>query len=326
MPSDKSASPPPPDASTARRASLMLILSTLFWGLSFPLMKQWQVQAVECPGGDLIASHTLMALRACLGLLLLAALRPSLLLRATRREFQIGACLGLLNFAGVTLQMLGLAKTTPALSGFFTSLSSAFVPLLAFLWFGTLVARPTLWGLLLGLAGAAVLGVDPKAEWLLGGGEALTLLSAVIFAVMILALDRWGRTVESSRLMGGLIVFTGLPALVYVLVGTAQAGETAAWGNWLSGMLQEPRVVGNVVTLTVCSTVLSTLWMVAYQPRVPAARAALIYFLEPLFALGFSVAFGFDSPSTRLVLGGGLILLRNALVELPLWLRSDSPP
>src|SRR5262245_8439799 len=158
-------------------ATLMLVAATLFWGLSFPLMKHWQLAARDCPGGELVASHTLMGLRMLLGLAVLGLVRPGLFVRPTRRELGLGAALGLLNFAGMTFQMLGLTRTTPALSGFFTSLASAWVPLLVFACFRTAVARPVLWGLLLGLGGAAVLGVDPQQEWMIGGGEALTLLS-----------------------------------------------------------------------------------------------------------------------------------------------------
>jgi drug/metabolite transporter (DMT)-like permease len=74
--------------------------------------------------------------------------------------------------------------------------------------------------------------------------------------------------------------------------------------------------------LTVLSTVCATLWMSTYQPQLSAARASLIYFLEPVFATAFSIAFGFDTLSVQLFLGGVLILTGNLLVELPLWLRA----
>jgi drug/metabolite transporter (DMT)-like permease len=57
--------------------------------------------------------------------------------------------------------------------------------------------------------------------------------------------------------------------------------------------------------------------MNAYQPKVPASRAALIYLLESVFSSLISVATGFDEPTWPLFLGGGLILLGNLLVEIP---------
>ena len=52
-----------------------------------------------------------------------------------------------------------------------------------------------------------------------------------------------------------------------------------------------------------------------------AGRAALIYLLEPVFAAAYSIAWGLDVLTLRLVTGGVLILGGNLLVELPLWLR-----
>ena len=302
----------------------MLLLSTLFWGLSFPLMKHWQTVGASSPGGDLIASHTLMGLRMLFGLGLLALVRPRLFLLPTRREVTLGALLGLMNFAGITLQMLGLARTTPALSGFLTSLASAWVPLLGFLWLRTLAGGPVLVGLCLGLAGAAVLGVDPSRELLLGGGEVLTVLSTVIFAGMILALDRWGKQVQSSHMAIPFIFCTGMPALLGASGWAAATGQTSAWLDWLGSMLRDRQVATSLGFLTVFCTVGATLLMSTYQPRVSASRAALIYFLEPLFATGFSIALGFDEFTRQLALGGSLILLGNLLVELPVWRRS--PP
>ena len=33
----------------------MLVLTTFCWGLSFPLMKNWQEQSKDCPGGIVLA-------------------------------------------------------------------------------------------------------------------------------------------------------------------------------------------------------------------------------------------------------------------------------
>src|SRR5207248_5705055 len=101
----------------------------------------------------------------------------------------------------------------------------------------------------------------------------------------------------------------------------AWRGILTAWLVWLVQMLRQPAVLRDVLLLTLLSTILATHLMSAYQPRVTASRAALIYLLEPVFAAALSIVLGHDSVTGRLLLGGALILSGNALVELPLWLR-----
>src|SRR5262249_43832931 len=144
-----------------RRATLMLVLSTVLWGWSFSLVKNWQQAAAACPGGDLLASLTLLAVRAFLALLILAVVRPRLVWRPTRRAYAATLLIAVPFFVGFTLQVWGLAWTSPALSAFVTSLASAWVPVFAFVGLRARAAWLTLLGLAAGIAGTAVLGIDP---------------------------------------------------------------------------------------------------------------------------------------------------------------------
>src|SRR5437868_6051831 len=136
---------PSPDRSSwlsfESRASWMLIFVTLLWGLSFVLMKSWQNQADACPAGVVLSSCTLIAWRMLIALAMLALVAPGLFRRSTLREHAVGALIGTIFFLGFELQVSGLRYTTPALSAFITSLGSAWVPVLARLFFRTPV-RP----------------------------------------------------------------------------------------------------------------------------------------------------------------------------------------
>jgi drug/metabolite transporter (DMT)-like permease len=307
---------------SAAHASVMLVIVTVLWGLSFPLMKNWLNAAQDCPGGTVVASTTLIAMRLLLALILLACFRPRLFTTATRREHLYGIAIGLFFAAGFIIQVLGLEWASPALSAFLTSLSSACVPILGWLAWRMYVPRLTWIGLTLGLIGAAVLSKidqDPLASF--GLGEGLTLLSAVIFGVEILLLDRLGRRVQSAHLTVGLMGTAAVIASLLAVVGSLRSDGLEAWLSWTRRMLQDPLIVRDVALLTVFSTVLAFFWMNVYQPRVSASRAALIYLLEPVFAALFSVMGGHDALTLRLLAGGAIILLGNLLVELPQLLR-----
>ncbi len=64
------------DGARTARATAMLVVVTLLWGLSFAWMKNWQEAARGAPGGSLLASLTLIALRMPVALLVLAVWQP----------------------------------------------------------------------------------------------------------------------------------------------------------------------------------------------------------------------------------------------------------
>jgi drug/metabolite transporter (DMT)-like permease len=176
--------------------------------------------------------------------------------------------------------------------------------------------------MVLGIVGLAILGINRGAPLGMGFGDGLTVLASLAFALFILSLDRLGRTVNPAHLTLVLIAVSGLPTLLLAVGIAARHGKLIPWLIWLLEILRQPAVLRDVLLLTMLSTVLATHLMSAYQPRVPASRAALIYLLEPVFAAVLSIVVGYDSVTGRLLLGGALILSGNALVELPLWIRN----
>jgi drug/metabolite transporter (DMT)-like permease len=291
----------------------MLVLTTLVWGVSFPLSKDWHEAAAGCPGGEAVAGYTIIALRMLFGLAVLAIFRPRLFLRASRAEHLAGAAVGVSFVIGLAFQQIGLGYTTPARSAFFTSLCGAWVPVLLLILFRQLAPLLTLGGIAVAAAGAAVLGIDPS-DWSLHWGEVLGLLCSACFGVQIILLDRLGRAVNPAHMTVGLFAITGVPCLVLALL---LGGGPAEWLAWVATLLRQPAIAANVAAQTIFSTVLAFQWMNTYQPRVSATRAGLIYFLEPVFGSLFSVLWGHDQVTTHLLVGGALILAGNLLVELP---------
>lgn len=302
----------------------MLILVTLLWGLSFPWMKEWQLAAGACPGGNLLASLTLIGLRMTLALIVFTIFRPRLVFGATPREHAAGATVGAIFVAGFVLQVWGLAYTTPALSGFFTSLACAWAPLLAWLLFRDHLSGWTLAGLALGLAGTVAF---VEGDLRLRFGEALGVVASYAFAGQMLSLDRLGRVARPGRLTAGFFAAPGMLALAGALVVAATGPGLDAWFAWTLALLRDPAALRTLACLTLLPTVLSFHWMNVWQPRVGTSRAALIYLLEPVFASAFSIYLGYDKVTIPLLLGGTLILGGNLLVELPgLLARKEGKP
>jgi drug/metabolite transporter (DMT)-like permease len=303
----------PPARKRVLHAEAALVLVTLLWGLSFPLVSLWQGAAKGCPGGPFLAGVTLIALRMALATAFVLLLAPRQLTRATRREHAVGVAVGLVFGAGFALQTWALAFTTPARSAFFTSLCCAWTPLLGLLLFRLPVGLLQLAGLALGLAGTAWF-VDK--DWRLGFGDALTLAASPFFALQMLFLDRLGRGIDSGRTTPAFFATTGALALA----AGARYGFTA-WWRWLAAALADRATALEVVLVALLPTFAAFWLMNRFQPRVSANRAALIYLLEPVFAAIISVPLGFERLTGPLLLGGLLILTGNVVVEVAGWLR-----
>lgn len=302
-----------PSVSTAR-ATFMLVMVAMVLGLSFSLVKRWHLAAQNAPVSPLLAVMTLIALRLSLASIVLAVWQPRLFLRPGRRAYWSGALIGGVFILALGSQAWGLAWTTPAMSAFFISLSSAWVPLLGWLCLGLRVARGTVLGLGVALAGTAVL---VEGGWRVTTGDGLTLIASVLVAVQILLVDRLGKKVPTGHLSAGIFVFAASLATVLVLVLAWQGPGLAVWAEWIYAMLRDPKIVLTVALLVLLPTLLGFYWMNTYQPFVPPSRAALVYLLEPVFASLYSFLLGHDSLTLSLICGGGLIVLGNLLVELP---------
>jgi drug/metabolite transporter (DMT)-like permease len=300
-----------------RLAISILVVVTLFWGISFPWVTSWQKHAVGCPGGVILASLTLIALRMVLALFLLAAWHWRGFTEATWREHAYGAVVGVVFGFGFLLQVMGMATTSPAMSAFFTSLACAWTPLLGWAVLGTRVRHVTLLGIGVALSGTALLA---GGEWHLGIGEWLTIAASVLFAGQILLIDRLGRLVRADHLTVGFFGAVALLSFAGAIPLAAEAGVSDSL-NWLGRMLSDQNLLLILLGLAILPTALSFHLMNIYQPQVPAHRAALIYLLEPVFAAIFSVCLGYEPLTGPLLLGGSLILAGNVLVELPGLLR-----
>lgn len=279
-----------------RPAVLALLAMTAVWGSTFFLIKD---VVTRIPVADLLAVRFALA---SVGLALLVA--PRRRLRLSRSLLVQGAGLGLLYGGAQVLQTLGLARTSASVSGFLTGLYVVATPLLAAVLLRQRV-RPTVWAAVgLATVGLAVLSLTGLSA---GYGELLTLASAVIYAGHIVALGRISAPGAALTLsLVQLVVITLVCALLAVLPGSGpglQLPGTAA--DWL--------VLGYLGLIAGAATMVLQTWA---QARIDATRAAVIMAMEPVWAAGFAVAFGGESVTGRLVIGGVAILAAMYLAEL----------
>ena len=263
---------------------------TAAWGSTFFMIKD---VVTRIPVPDLLTVRFAIA---AVALAVVAGPR----LRMSTITLRSGLLLGLLYGIAQLLQTFGLAHTAASVSGFLTGLYVVLTPLLSAMILRTRIA-PAVWAAsVLATVGLGVLSLQGFA---IGYGELLTVASAVVYALHIVALGRLSEPGTALQLsvvqMGTIAVVCGIAA--------------APGGIQLPASRIDWAIVIYLALIAGALTMLLQTWA---QARVEASRAAVIMAMEPVWAAAFAVAFGGESLTGRMIIGGGAILTAMYLVEL----------
>jgi drug/metabolite transporter (DMT)-like permease len=310
----------------------MLLLANFFWGLSFPVIKAVLLlhEKLLPDAASWFSSFYVVAPRYLLAALVIAALWPRQFLRGSRGEWKQGLILGVFAAGGMLLQNDALHYTAASTSAFLTQISAILIPI----WIAVRTRRNPGWLVwsccALVVAGVAILGkFDPFDNlrtgfnvWRFGRGEWETMLSAVFYMGQILTLDR--KEFAGNRALQITWVMFAIQAAIFCSLSAATAPNPAAmmlpWTSapWLSF----------TAILTIFCTLGSFLLMNAWQPKITATEAGLMYCIEPIFASVMAlflpallsawagIHYANESATWTLLVGGALITLANVLLQL----------
>ena len=316
------------------RAITLLFLATLVWGLSFPLIKSiGLIHGALLPGSStwLVTACT-VGPRFLLAGLVLLLWRWRTVHSVTPREWKQGIGLAIACALGLLFQVDGLQRTAASVSAFLTQLYAILIPL--FVAWRTR-RRPTtavLAACVLVVAGVGLLAEIDFRAFRLGRGELETLLSSLFFMGQILWLERRefaGNSVTRTTTVMFLVLGFG-----YGVVALALAPNPRS----LFVLGQSPAWVGLTLVLTAACTLFCFTVMNAWQPKISATEAGLIYTLEPVSAsalalflpAGLSVwtgiAYANEKLTWHLLAGGALLTAANVLVQLPTGMFSGKRP
>ncbi|MFZ1985210.1 MAG: DMT family transporter [Desulfatitalea sp.] len=276
-------------------AESVLITVTVFWGGTFPLVK------------DAIRETPVLAflwVRFALAAALLFVWAGPTQIRALGRSgWYRGLGLGVLLFCSYAFQTFGLVQTSSANAAFVTGLNVVWVPLLA----GPLIGKPPAtgsWvGVLCALCGLFLLTY--QAPFRLNPGDTLVMVCSVFVALHILGLDAWTQGYDGR-------------ALTFVQIGTMAV--LALLGSLFMDPVTWPRqwtptLFWAVIICSLFATVYAFWAMTVFQKMTTPTRAALIYTFEPVFGALFAVLYAGERLSKMAWAGGGLIVLGMIAAE-----------
>ncbi len=276
---------------TSLLASLALLAMTASWGSTFFLIRDLLERV---PTLDFLAVRFLIAAAA---MLLVAPRAGARLSRESRRHAVV---LGGVYGVAQVLQTAGLAHTPASVSGFITGMYVVLTPLLAAVLLRTRIGGLTWVAVAIAAGGLAVLTLDGVS---MGYGEAITLMSAVLYALHIVGLGAWSDPRQALGMsIVQIIVIAVLCSIATIPDGVVLPSTGADWAS-----------VVYMALVAGAAAMLAQTWA---QAHLPPTRSAIIMSMEPVFAATFAVWLGGEPTTLRMVGGGLMVLTAMLLVEL----------
>jgi drug/metabolite transporter (DMT)-like permease len=271
------------------RADGYLLLATLAWGTTFPLIKQ----AIQ-----FISPSLFVSLRFALASLILSPFLIRALLRSQKKTFIFGCILGFINTCIYVTQATGMETIGPAEGAFLTGFNVILVPMLMpFFNIGKPKTKDFVCGLicLFGifvLTGAGFSHLEVGVYWVL--------LGSIFIAFSILCLQKFTQsTPDLDALAFAQILTTVILISPWTLYTTT------------SENLHEAFQLMPLLSICFCAifaTSFALLIQTRYQRMTTPSRASLIFSLEPVFATLFGYFINGEAVSWRIAVGGIIIL------------------
>lgn len=286
------------------KGPLCLFLCSLFWGMAF---------AAQSNAMNYMGPYTFVFLRSAITSLVLFSVHPLMvrtrMIPAENREnraslWKVGALCGVFLVAATLLQQIGLVTTSTAKSGFITALYIVIVPILG-LFIGKKPQITILLGVAMSLVGLYFLCMKDALR--IDPGDLLTFFSAIVFALHILVIDRFGGNLDSVKLSAVQFLFAAVCSgiLAFTLETPTFENFAACWTS--------------VVYVAVFSGALGYTLQIAGQKSTDPTIASLIMCLESVFAaVGGWILLdqrlsGHEMLGCALMLGASIV----ALIPLP---------
>jgi len=280
-------------APKSRLAEASLVLITIIWGTTFPLLRT-SLRVLD--------AYDIVALRFTIAAVLIAAIYWKRFRHLNRTAVRDGAVTGLFMGAGYLTQAIGLTTISSPRSAFITGTAVIFVPFI-----DRFVSRlgATLGeSLAVALTFVGLLFFYADANLKLQAGDLWTLLGALMFASQVVTTNVAARRSDP-------FVVSALQSAAAALVAWAFVIPRGGLSVPLSAIPWD-RILYFGVVATAFILVLQT-WALG---KTKPVRAGVIYSLEPVFAAVFAMAFFGEGMSSREVLGSAAILLGVLVAEL----------
>lgn len=269
----------------------MLISVAAIWGGGFVSMK-----------GPLerLDVNSFLTWRFSIATLVLILIKPSVLRRFNLAFIKKGALIGLFLGSGYIFQTFGLTLTTVSNTGFITGLYVVFTPVVAAVILKKNITRIEWFAVFMATVGLALLSLRGLT---FGLGEFLVLVSAIFFALHIVALGEWSKGLDTY-------------ALTVLQLGTCALLTFAT--SFKSGFSTPPDsgVWWSIIYTALFATALAFIVQTWAQSFIKPSSVAVILAMEVVFAAAFGIWLLSEPLTLRIALGGLLVMASMYLIIL----------
>ncbi|MFA9397248.1 MAG: DMT family transporter [Clostridiaceae bacterium] len=281
------------------KADLSIVIVTLIWGSSFPLIS---VALKD------MSPYSYVFYRFMISSLIMIILFHKKFKQINKDIIKASFYIGISLFLGTIFQIVGLVYTTASKSGFITGFYVVIVPILVSIIYKRRPENKTVLGVILAFIGLAMLSLNGDKN--INIGDILTLICAVFFAVQIVLIDRFSKGKDAILLTTlEMIIVTFLSFFVALYLGQLKI---------------------NLSILTIITLLYTSIFctLVGYglqnkmQPYLKPTHAAIIFLLEPVFGAIFSTFIG-DKITIRILIGAIFIFMGMLITSVKINLRRE---
>ncbi len=268
-----------------------LLSVAMAWGFSFLIMKD----AIERQ-----SVNNFLFTRFAVATVVMLMIRPQVIKLINRDLLLRAGSAGVFLGAGYIFQTLGLERTGVAITGFVTGLYIVLTPFFAALILRQRVTAFTWSCIAMGTIGLGFLSIR---GWSIGFGELLTFISAILFALHIIALSKWspGRDTYAMTVIQ-LGVCALLAGIASIPDGYAPPPDADVWGV----------VIFTAVFATAIAFIIQT-WAQAHMSPI---KVAVILTMEVVFAAAFAIILGGETLTLQSSIGGVLVVTAMYLIVM----------
>jgi len=267
------------------KSELMLILVTLIWGGTFPVIKA---------GLSDISPLLMVVVRFFLAFLFFLPLIVKRRRLITSGFIKAGLLLGFFTFIGYGMMTIGLTMTTVAKSSLISYGYALMTPLLQFLLLKKKVSPINLIGLVIAFTGMMIFTSPSASGWNMG--DSITVFVALGYAFTVVLLDKYSRIYDVEVLTGIQFFFTAVFSVMLI-----PFFETPVFVPTINLFIA-------LSYLVILGTVGALYLMNRFQKGTTPVRAVVIYALEPVIAIVLGYFFLAEYIGLQEFIGGVIIL------------------